>query len=41
MEEVVGEVKRRFNDYDEGALERVWRSLFKRYNQGLRVLGDN
>ena len=28
-------------EYDGDALERVWRSLFKVYNQTLRTLGDN
>lgn len=41
VQEMVGWVKRIFNDYDEGELERVCQSQLKRYNQGLRALGDN
>ena len=41
VDELVHNVFDQYEEYDGDALERVWQSLFKVYNQACRNLGDN
>ena len=41
IDELVETIFDQYEKYDGDTMERVWQSLFKVYNQTLRLMGDN